>query len=77
MQFLKTISNLVHQEVTSDVDLIMMQTASKVNAAVLTDGVDLRKLTVTAINAIDSQVRLCLFRGGGVRYGGIRYLPIL
>merc|ERR1719318_1046203 len=54
---LQRITNLVHQEVTSDVDLIMMQTALKVNAAVLTDGVDPRKLTVTVINAIDSQMQ--------------------
>merc|ERR1719494_1412984 len=57
---LQRITNLVHQEVTSDVDLIMVQTASKVNAAVLMDGVDLQKLTVIVMNATDLQKSLNL-----------------
>ena len=60
MQFLKTITNLVHQEVTSDVDLNLMQTALKVPVAVLMDGVDLQKLTVIVIDATDSQKSLNL-----------------
>ena len=60
MQFLKTISNLVHQEVTSDVDLNSMPTVLKVPAAVLMDGVDLQKLTVIVMNATDLQKSLNL-----------------
>ena len=37
-----------------------MQTALKVSAAVLMDGVDLQKLTVIVIDATDSQKRLNL-----------------
>ena len=46
---------------TSDVVLIIMLTALTEPVAVLMDGVDLQKLTVTVMDATVSQVRLCLF----------------